>query len=386
MKHILQLSSKPAIVIIANSHLPVFSEVGTERKYGGIEAVIANSLPGLSEFEVHLFAAGDPPKGLPYVKFHQTTDTPLHKQYPDNLVAREFAALRISKQILKKIDQLGLSKVPIINHAEVTLVAADDNLPNLNIRTIVHNNLKDPYRRDIYMESAGTPLVSISKSQRNLCPGLNFVENIYNGTDVKSFDFVPDEGKYLVFMGRITPDKGPDLAARLAIAANIPIHIAGIVDIGNEEFYKKEILSLRDQYPHLIHLVGEIGHEQKKRLLGGALAIVVLNYCWEEPFGLMMIEAMSCGTPVIGTDLGSIPEVIENVGVTIPHTKDKQKIVQAAVEALPRINNINRADCRKRVEEYFSLEIMGQNYAKLCNQMLSSQKTTSRNLRVVSTG
>ena len=369
----LQPRSRPPVVLIASSHEVLFGNKGVPRKYGGIEVVISNSLLGLSQFEVHLFAAGDPPKGLPHVIFHQTTSTSLREEYSKDLVAREFAALRISREILKEIEQLGLSQAPIINHSEVTLVAAGENLPNLNISTIVHNNLKDPFRRDIYTEFAGTPLVSISKSQRELCKGLNFIENIYNGTDVSSFDFVPEKGKYLVFMGRITPEKGPHLAAQLAIKMNMPIYMAGIVDKGNEEFYKQEILPLQNQHPNLIHLVGEIGHEQKKKLLGGALAIVVLNYRWEEPFGLMMIEAMACGTPVIGTDLGSIPEVVGDVGVIIPHIEDKEQLVQMAADALPNINSIDRTDCRKRVEQYFSLEIMGQNYVNLCNQMLSKK-------------
>jgi glycosyltransferase involved in cell wall biosynthesis len=162
------------------------------------------------------------------------------------------------------------------------------------------------------------------------------------------------EGKYLAFLGRISPEKGVDRAIEIASLAGVPLKIAAKVDRADQEYFDAKIRPLLNN--PLVEYIGEIGYPEKNEFLGNALALLFpIN--WPEPFGLVMIEAMACGTPVIAYPHGSVPEIIEE-GRTGFLVND----VQAAVRAVEQVAKISREECRQRFEERFSATKMAKNY------------------------
>jgi Glycosyltransferase len=210
--------------------------------------------------------------------------------------------------------------------------------------------------RQAYRMFADMPYVSISHAERESCPELNYIANVYNGIRLEAFDFVASEGRHLLFLGRICPEKGADLAVEFALRTGLPLVIAGLVPEGAKDFFEARIKPRIDGKQ--IRFAGEVGPEERNRLLGGALALLHLIRV-PEPFGLVMAEAMACGTPVVGIGLGSVPEVVEH-GVTGFVARDLDEAV-AFAEQLPQLN---RRHCRERVERLFTLERMVEGYER----------------------
>ena len=156
------------------------------------------------------------------------------------------------------------------------------------------------------------PLVSISDAQREPLPLMNWVKTVYHGLPRDLLRFSPNPGKYLAFLGRISPEKRPDLAIKVARQLGIPFKIAAKVDVVDRQYFETVIKPLLS--PPDVEYIGEIGEAEKSEFLGNALAFM-FTVDWPEPFGLAMIEALACGTPVIARPCGSIPEVIRS-GVT----------------------------------------------------------------------
>ena len=208
------------------------------------------------------------------------------------------------------------------------------------------------------------PLVSISNDQRKPLPHANFVATIQHGIPpglhLPSFK----KGAYLAFLGRISPEKRPDRAIRIARAAGIPLKIAAKVDKVDEEYFRSDILPFIDG--RSVEFVGEINEREKTKFLGDAAALL-FPVDWPEPFGLVMIEAMACGTPVLAFRCGSIPEIIEN-GIT-------GKIVGSeneAIAALPELLTYNRRQVRQRFEERFTTTRMTSDYVDTYRQSLGT--------------
>jgi glycosyltransferase involved in cell wall biosynthesis len=176
-----------------------------------------------------------------------------------------------------------------------------------------------------------------------------------------------DKGRYLAFLGRICPEKGVDRAIEIAIRANMPLKIAAKIDKADREYYESQIKPLL-KHP-LIEFIGEIGNAEKNDFLGNAAA-VLFPVAWPEPFGLVMIEAMACGTPVIAFPCGSVPEVIVD-GVSGYLVSD----VEEAVAAVHRLDWIDRADCRYHFERNFTDARMAEDYLALYRQMLHPKST-----------
>jgi glycosyltransferase involved in cell wall biosynthesis len=170
-------------------------------------------------------------------------------------------------------------------------------------------------------------------------------------------------GKYLAFLGRISPEKRPDRAIEIAARAGIHLKIAAKVDPADEVYFRTQIQPLLSQ-PH-VEFVGEIGEEEKAEFLGNALALL-FPIDWSEPFGLVLIEAMSCGTPCIAWRAGSVPEVVDE-GVTgwIVDT------IAAAVDAVRRIRLLDREAVRARFEQRFSVDRMGQDYLNVYRKLIN---------------
>ena len=223
--------------------------------------------------------------------------------------------------------------------------------------TTLHGRLDLPELRPVYARFPEAPVVSISDAQRRPLPEANFIGTIYHGLPIDLLRPVPARPSYLAFLGRISPEKAPDRAIRIARRAGIPLKIAAKVDRVDEDYYRSKIRPLIDG--RHVEMVGEIGDAEKPAFLSGALGLL-LPIDWPEPFGLVMIEAMACGTPVIAFPAGSVPEVIED-GLTGYIVRNEE----AAVAAVGRLGLLSRSAIRARFEERFSVERMAADYLTL---------------------
>jgi len=231
--------------------------------------------------------------------------------------------------------------------------------------TTLHGRLDLPDLQLIYDEFSEMPLVSISNNQRRPISQANFVGNVYHGMPTNLYDYKNGSGGYLAFLGRICRDKGVEESIEVAKRAGIPLKIAAKVDATDRDYYEREIRPLLD-HP-LVEFVGEIDDAQKSDFLGNALALLFL-IDWPEPFGLVMIESMACGTPVIAHSRGSVPEVVEHgrSGWIVSNTEE-------AVQAVERIGQINRRACRKCFERRFSVSRMARDYVQLYYELVQSK-------------
>jgi len=213
-----------------------------------------------------------------------------------------------------------------------------------------------------YSRFSEMPLVSISDHQRKPLPNAKFMATIQHGIPADLHRPLFETGKYFAFLGRISPEKRPDRAIRIARAAGIPLKIAAKVDKVDEEYFRREILPLIDG--SRVEFIGEINEREKTKFLGEAAALL-FPVDWPEPFGLVMIEAMACGTPVLAFRCGSIPEVIDD-GVTGKVVDSEQE----AVAALPGILSYDRHAVRQRFEERFTAARMAKDYVSTYRQLL----------------
>ncbi|MGX2041404.1 glycosyltransferase family 4 protein [Methylocaldum sp. MU1018] len=215
-----------------------------------------------------------------------------------------------------------------------------------------------------------TPLVSISDYQRKPVAWANWTATVYHGLPEELYTFRAEPGAYLAFLGRISPEKRVDRAIEIAICAGMPLKIAAKVDKADREYFE-QIKSLLD-HP-LVEFVGEVDEREKNELLGHAYALL-FPIDWPEPFGLVMIEAMACGTPVIAFRNGSVPEVMRNA-----RTGFIVEDVRQAVAAVERVGELNRADCRREFEYRFSARRMASDYIRIYRQLCQKhkQKTSS---------
>jgi glycosyltransferase involved in cell wall biosynthesis len=218
--------------------------------------------------------------------------------------------------------------------------------------------------KPFYCRFGEMPLVSISNDQRKPLPHANFVATIHHGIPAGLHEPSFEQGGYLAFLGRISREKRPDRAIRIARAAGIPLKIAAKVDKVDEDYFRNDILPLLDGPG--VEFIGEINEREKTKFLGEAAALL-FPVDWPEPFGLVMIEAMACGTPVLAFRGGSVPEVID-VGVTgnVVDSEDE------AIAALPAILSYDRRVVRQRFERRFTAAKMTRNYLSTYRRLLKA--------------
>ncbi len=227
--------------------------------------------------------------------------------------------------------------------------------------TTLHGRLDLAELPFLYREFPAMPVVSISDSQRQPLPWLNWRATVHHGLPLRSYDLGNGSGGYLAFLGRICPEKRPDRAIEIAKQAGVPLLIAAKVDKIDIDYFDQIIRPMLD-HP-LIEYIGEIDETQKAKFLGEARALL-FPIDWPEPFGLAMIEAMACGTPVIAYDHGSVREVVED-GVT-GFVVDN---AGAAVAAVEKTADLDRGAVRARFEARFSVERMAQDYVAIYDGM-----------------
>jgi glycosyltransferase involved in cell wall biosynthesis len=330
--------------------------------YGGWELVASNLTEGLVRLghEVTLFATAD---SQTTARLEAVCPQPLN--HDRRLDARVYEALHTAHAF--EMAQAGNFEV-LHNHAGCFPLCFS-RLLTTPVLTTLHGSAAENGSRAIYQNYADQPYVSISYSERELAPTLNYVANIYNGVDTEIFNPVIQEGKYLLVLGRMSPDKGIHLAIKVAHQTKMPLILAGIVPTENQLYFDEQIK------PHLVEgvvdFVGAANHQLKNKLFGGAYALLHL-VTYREAFGLTMIEAMACGTPVIGIRMGSIPEIIQPglSGAIVPYNPDETGTVQAVCKALQEVGQLNRSLISRYAATNFGVAKMVQAYLDIYKEVI----------------
>lgn len=233
--------------------------------------------------------------------------------------------------------------------------------------TTLHGRLDIPDLVSVYQTFRDLPVVSISSAQRAPLPWANWQGTVLHGMPKKSLKPGQGSGKYLAFLGRVSPEKGVDEAIDIAMRSGMPLKIAAKVDPADVRYFETCIKPLLNN--GIVEFIGEIGHDAKSAFIGDAAALL-FPICWPEPFGIVMIESLACGTPVIAYRRGSVPEIIED-GVTGFIVADSD----AAVAAVKDIGKIDRQMCRKHFERHFSDQRMARDYVNIYQRLV--RKTSS---------
>jgi glycosyltransferase involved in cell wall biosynthesis len=348
---------------------PLFESV-PPRLYGGTERVVFWLTEALvaQGHHVTLFASGD---SLTTAELVPCTPRALRLDpMMRDPVAHHVLQLEKVRQQAEAFDIIHFH----IDHYHYPLVRTL-GLPHVTTR---HGRQDLPDLPLLCQEFADLPQVSISLAQRAPLSWLNWVGNVYHGLprDLHRFSPVP-EGGYLAFLGRIAPEKRPDRAIEIARRTGLKLKIAAKVDAADRDYFERRIRGLLDD--PLVEFVGEISEHEKGDFLGGARALL-FPIDWPEPFGLVMIEAMACGTPVVAFRCGSVPEIVDE-GVTGLIVDN----VDAAVQAVEAACRLDRAAVRRRFEERFTADRMARDHVAVYRRLVAASRTLRRGAATRST-
>jgi glycosyltransferase involved in cell wall biosynthesis len=329
---------------------PLYESV-PPRLYGGTERVVSYLTEGLVELghEVTLFATADSETKANLI-------APCEQALWQDENYREWLPYELRSMELVFKD---LSHFDVIHfHTDYIQFPFLRRQPCANITTM-HGRLHAPDLKPLFDEYAEMPLISISHDQRRSVPNANWKATVYHGLPRNLHRLHEGAGEYLAFLGRISPEKRLDRAVAIARQAGMKLKVAAKVYEQERDYYEREIVPLLDESRSWVEFVGEVGGQEKDEFLGNAYALL-FPIDWAEPFGLVMIEAMACGTPVIAWRKGSVPEIVEE-GVTgfVVGSIDE------AVQAVGRISELSRPICRQRFEESYDASRMVDNYLKV---------------------
>jgi glycosyltransferase involved in cell wall biosynthesis len=330
--------------------------------YGGTERVVSYLTEGLVTLghDVTLFASGD-----------SVTAARLESVWP--------RALRLDPGVRDPLVPIMLQIEHVYRHAEDfdVLHFHMDYLPNslfsrqrVPFLTTLHGRLDLPELQPMFEAFPDVPLVSISNAQRRPRPKAKWIDTVPHGLPENLLTPQPIEPSYLAFLGRIAPEKCPDRAIQIARHCGIPLKIAAKVDKVDREYFETTIAPMLT--PGEAELIGEIDETQKPDFLSGARALIV-PIDWPEPFGLVMIEAMACGTPVIAFNRGSVPEIVED-GVTGFIVED----VTSAISAVEHLHLLDRQRIRERFEERFTARRMAEDYLAVYRSLVVDPRSKLR--------
>ena len=236
--------------------------------------------------------------------------------------------------------------------------------------TTMHGRLDLPELQPVFNTFPNVPVVSISNSQRRPLPQANYVRTVHHGIPEKLLTPQDKKQEYLAFLGRIAPEKGPDKAIRIARAAGIPLKIAAKVDRVDQVYFETVIRPMLAGGG--VEMIGEINDAQKPDFLSGAIGLL-MPIDWPEPFGLVMIEAMACGTPVIAFNRGSVPEIVEP-GLTGFIVEDEM----GAIAGAQKLDTLPRAKVRQRFEQRFTAKRMAEDYLGIYRSLAGEHRSVLR--------
>ena len=333
---------------------PLFESV-PPKGYGGTERVISYLTEELVRqgHEVTLFATAD---SITDAKLVPSVERSLRAEML-NRSWLAYDAIQMDKvaKLAKNFDIIHFHTdylhFPLIRHIGTPHV------------TTLHGRLDLSELVPVFEHFSSCPMVSISDSQRTPLPWANWCGTVYHGLPPDLYRFHPEPGKYFAFLGRISPEKRVDRAVEIALSCNTPLYVGAKIDKADEAYFDREI---RPLFGHpLIHYIGEVDERQKHALLAGAKALL-FPIDWPEPFGLVMIEAFSCGVPVIAYNHGSVPEILEEgVNGFVVHNQ------QEAMQAAKNIETIDRASCRASFDRRFTACHMAENYLQVYQRLIA---------------
>lgn len=345
------------------------TEAVPPKLYGGTERVVhwlTEELVALGH-DVTLFASGD-----------SITSAKLDATWPRALrldgSVRDPNALHIVmlEKVLQKCDNEEFDLLHF--HLDYYPFSLFSRQPTPFITTL-HGRLDLPEHQPVFTTFSSVPVVSISDSQRQPVPQANWIGTIQHGLPENLLTPMPGKPGYLAVLGRIAPEKGVDRAIKIALRCGMKLKIAAKVDAADLDYFNDVIRPIMD-HPS-IEFIGEIGDQQKSEFLSGATALL-LPLDWPEPFGLVMIEAVACGTPVIAYNRGSVPEIIDD-GLTGFIVEDED----GAVAAVGRLSSLDRRAVRAQFEARFTARRMALDYLAAYESLIAARKPR---IKLVSAG
>lgn len=315
------------------------------RNYGGTERCIYNITEALVEagHEVTLFATGDSETSAHLVPMR---DEPIRLNPKIDATALHLAMLERVYQQASQFD---------IIHSHLDYLTLPFAVASVTPTVItLHGRLDIPETTEVLRAFKKCNYIAISNSQRSQIPDLNWVSTIHHAIDLRRIAFYERSGSYLAFVGRIAPDKGPDRAILIAKQAGIPLKIAAKIDPEHRKYYETVIKPMLND--PLIEFLGPVNEKRKLDLMGNALALL-LPISWPEPFGMVFIESLACGTPVLTCPHGSAPELLADgmTGYIRESTDD-------LVAAVGQLEQISRTGCREYVRQKFDIREMALEY------------------------
>jgi glycosyltransferase involved in cell wall biosynthesis len=327
------------------------------RAYGGTERVVHHLTETLVEMghDVTLFASGDSRTSARLVPVVDRA-LRLNPARPDAVIWHTIMVDRV-REMSEQFDVIHFHIDTV--HLPMATTCGTPSLSTL------HGRLDLPDLYPLYRRFHQHPLVSISDSQRKPMPWANWLGTVHHGLPTDLYDFHPEPQNYFAFVGRISPEKRVDRAIEIAIACDTPLRIAAKVDNADRVYFDEVIEPLLD-HP-LVTFVGEIDDAAKNDFIGNARAFL-MPVDWPEPFGLVLIEALACGTPVIAYANGAVPELLDD-GVTGFVVHDQQQ----AIEAARSIGRIDRRVCRATFERRFAAGIMARHYVELYRALIDAR-------------
>ena len=336
---------------------PLFESVPPQM-YGGTERVVSFLTEELVRqgHHVTLFASGD-----------SVTSAYLVSPIDEALRLGDPTIDQTVPQVLQ-LDQVARAahEFDVIHwHVDTMHLPLTRRIPTANVTTF-HGRLDDLDRAALLQTFGDHPVVSISDSQRQPVPGLGWVATVYHGLPADLYRPQAGDGGYLAFLGRISPEKGPDRAIEIARRARMPLRIAAKVDDADRDYFETTIGPLLDDAN--VEFIGEINDREKEEFLGGAAALLFpIN--WPEPFGLVLVEAMACGTPVVSFRWGSTPEIIRP-GVSGFLVDD----IDGAVAAVAHLSDLPRAAVRAEFDRRFTATRMAHDYVSVYEEIIRGRE------------
>jgi hypothetical protein len=332
--------------------------------YGGTERVVSWLTEELVRrgHEVTLFASGDSETSARLVPFRDQA-----LRLDKNVIDPVAPHILLVEKVFQMADQFDI----IHGHIDYYPFSLARRHPHVPFVTTLHGRLDILALQPLYEEFSDIPLVSISDAQRGPLPQARWAGTVYHGMPRDLHPFYPRQGGYLAFLGRVSPEKGLDTAIEIATQTGMPLKVSLKIDQADRQYYESYIRPLIQDNPN-VELIGELNEQEKTEFLGNAYA-VLFPIRWPEPFGLVMIEAMACGTPVIATRFGSVPEVMEHgASGFIVDTVDE------AVQAVEQARTPSRERVRQVFEERFTVAKMVDGYEAVYAKLV--EETTAQAL------